>query len=222
MNSYQEEMQNVYNLLHQVHRADHVDQMTEFQAQYEYGKLIAAGIKYEPPKPKELNFKNLILYMDNDLNLVDKLRDYKCHVVYFFYNSAKELVYIGRTDQFKNRLAQHWDSDKEMKEVAYVELRIFDTKHEVMFYETQKIIELQPKWNKAGLSLSPSKQNLEPLGSVWFESNAEARKKVTAKHIDKIAEQMEVFYTPEWFARQSDQDLCDECNRILDLEFGIC
>lgn len=84
------------------------------------------------------------------------------YVVYFFHNSSDDLLYVGRTNNFCIRWKDHCNSDKPMHEVSYVNVHIFDTKQEMYFYETQKIAELNPLWNKSILSDTISVYNMSP------------------------------------------------------------
>lgn len=84
------------------------------------------------------------------------------NVVYFFYGSAHELLYVGRTNNFVKRWSDHCNSGKPMHLVKFVGVHVFDTKPEVVFYEAQKILQLEPEWNISGTNGKISHYEMQP------------------------------------------------------------
>lgn len=165
---YQEALQKAIDLVTQYHGTKALYE-SEVWIWSEYEHLSLEGVVYTPPIIK-CPFKGLKC-KGNIKDAQVLWEKGKKEVVYLMYDVDGNVVYVGRTDNFKSRWVDHLKSDKPMHNVAQVELRLFDTKPETMFYEAQRIAELQPAWNIAGIGGKLSKQELEPIASFMFITN---------------------------------------------------
>lgn len=162
---YQEALQRAIDLVTQYHGKKALYE-SEVWIWCEYEHLVLEGVTYTPP---------IITCPFKGLKCKGNIKDAqvlwaggKKEVVYFMYDVDGKLLYIGRTDNFKSRWNDHLRSDKPMHKVAQVELRLFDTKQETMFYEAQKIAELQPPLNLVGLDVKMSRHEIPPIASYMF------------------------------------------------------
>jgi hypothetical protein len=137
--------------------------------------------------------------------------------VYFFYGKADTLLYIGKTDNFQSRWQQHNRSEKSMEDVERVALHLFDSTPEMVFYEAQQIILQRPAWNKRGVDDIPSKFDITPLATVWFDRQL----RYDEHELDGILESMSVYYSDEWFARHTDEEIEEEFYKIVRLKRGF-
>ena len=181
LNNYERNLQEALDLVGQYYGRRHMGRMTEIEIQYEFGRLHAAGHKFDTSFTK---FSGLTC---EDLSYDTRymLNNTECHVVYHFYGEGDKLLYVGRTNSFNSRWSQHLASDKEMHKVVKVEFHLFETKSETMFYETQKIAILAPPWNIAGIGVKPSKQHIAPVGIVVMHRTDKTRSKVPEHYWDK-------------------------------------
>lgn len=141
--------------------------MTASQIQWEYEKLKSVGVSLKPPPPHKNPFRYL---SPTDNESLPKYTS-KINVVYFFYGSEHELLYVGRTNDFVKRWYDHCNSEKQMHLVKSVAVHVFSTKSEVMFYEAEKILELEPLWNVAGRDGVVSGYKMFPESVDTFSCN---------------------------------------------------
>lgn len=69
--------------------------------------------------------------------------------VYVFFNEDNEALYVGKTQNFKSRFADHFYDSRFFKEAAYARLYEVKDEFERDIYETQAIREFDPIFNKA-------------------------------------------------------------------------
>ncbi|UHH07137.1 GIY-YIG nuclease family protein [Bacillus subtilis] len=69
--------------------------------------------------------------------------------VYIFFNEDNEALYVGKTQNFKSRFADHFYDNRFFKEAAYARLYEVKDEFERDIYETQAIREFDPIFNKA-------------------------------------------------------------------------
>lgn len=141
--NFERQMKEAYALVNTAYPSWVVDQMSVIQVQYEYGRLLAARYKPEPkPIPSELAGLH---YSGVSASTRAMLHANECHVVYHFYSTDNRLLYIGRTNNFITRWrSHHAEGIKDMALVDHIDLHIFETKAETMFYEAQQIARKQP------------------------------------------------------------------------------
>ena len=174
--------------------------------QYQEGINLASDIAEQ----RKLNNYPFLVCASASRDARKELTSDECHVVYFFYGISDELLYVGRTNNFKKRWNQHLQSEKDMPQIHRVCLHLFDTKPETIFYEAQKIAGLQPKWNISGMDGKVARNTIKPWYEVWFD----CRMKPSEEETDNILLKMEMYYTQDWFDRMSDNDLEQEFYRI--------
>lgn len=73
----------------------------------------------------------------------------KTPAVYFFYDKDRVCLYVGSTENFRQRWAHH-QADKDLSDVRAVEIYTHRTMSEVLFNESQAIVKHQPLWNIRG------------------------------------------------------------------------
>ena len=77
------------------------------------------------------------------------MKDYQVGCVYFFFNSEKELLYIGKTYNLKNRLRQHLsDTDEWKKDIHLVEYMVIENEVDRDIIETYCINVHKPIYNR--------------------------------------------------------------------------
>ena len=157
--NYEEHLQHAINLVSNHYKPKEIDNMTASQIMWRYSQLLEKGISY---KPEEAVQKSVLKYLTPKSVSCMEYYPSILNVVYFFYNTDNDLLYIGRTNNFCTRWKDHCNSNKTMCEVTSVNVHVFDTKQEVYFYEIQKIAELNPLWNKSILSTTVSVYNILP------------------------------------------------------------
>ena len=76
--------------------------------------------------------------------------------VYFFFNRAKELIYVGKSKEIRKRVVGHFNSDihseksRRMKaEIAYIRYEITGSELVALLLESDLIKTLQPRYNRA-------------------------------------------------------------------------
>lgn len=166
---------------------------------------------------RALGRKGLYCCAEIDDTVLSLLQEENCNVVYFFYGKGDTLLYVGKTDNFPSRWAQHNSSEKEMGLVQRVALHLFASAPEMLFYEAQQIIKQQPQWNKSGINDKPSIFDISPLSVVWFDRKL----RYDEQELDGILESMSVYYSNDWFARHTDEQLAEEVERIVKLKRGL-
>ena len=79
----------------------------------------------------------------------------KCGV-YYFYNEAKELIYVGKAKNIKKRITQHFSSvdstsrkNNMMREIADVSYEITGSELVALLKESEEIKTVSPKFNRA-------------------------------------------------------------------------
>lgn len=75
--------------------------------------------------------------------------------VYRFINKNNEIIYIGKTVNFKKRLNQHMAYSKDkVEEMLFIEYVEFETEHDMDLAERYLIPKHKPKYNKSMNSLA--------------------------------------------------------------------
>jgi hypothetical protein len=160
--------------------ADTVDSMTEYERKKAEAKLVVAEREYHRLIAKSKSKRDVqrtipLKHLDTPASVSLALRD-SLYVCYFFYGAEDELLYVGKTNNFFTRWSDHVKT-KDIAQVARVELHTFESSPDVLFYETQMILERQPKWNVQGKSGHKSKFSIEPLAVLH----------IMAKELEEVA-----------------------------------
>lgn len=75
--------------------------------------------------------------------------------VYFFLNKAKQIIYIGKAKNLKNRLVSYWQKSSELteqkklmlQEITHIRYTLVDNETESLLLEASQIKKHQPKYN---------------------------------------------------------------------------
>jgi excinuclease ABC subunit C len=75
--------------------------------------------------------------------------------IYFFLNSKKEVIYIGKAKNLKKRVASYWQKTSELTtakmqmvaEISKIQYTIVDTETESLLLEAEQVKKHQPKYN---------------------------------------------------------------------------
>lgn len=100
-------------------------------------KLLASSPKYSKP-------------------LVKKKEHAKWYVYFYFINSDKYPIYIGKTYDIGNRLKQHQSEDNKYKRVSTILYMEFDSETDALDYERYYTEHFQPQWNTSNRREPPS------------------------------------------------------------------
>lgn len=129
----------------------------------EYQKIVQAMKAAHAPTHKKRSRKRdktRVPMLDVDDFTFDMLKDY-AYACYFFYGYDGSILYVGQTNDFVGRWRTH-TTEKDVSQVARVEMHLFSALADVLFYEAQNIITHQPVWNKRDKVGTLSKFSVEP------------------------------------------------------------
>jgi hypothetical protein len=125
----------------------------------------------EVPECVQDEYNGLVQRIVSTSRAIDKLKfeegqrdkvDSANYLCYVFYDSSNTILYVGKTNSFITRWSDHV-KNKDTSRIERIEFHTFDSHPEVLFYETQLIIENQPEWNKRDTGGKKASFNLQPL-----------------------------------------------------------
>lgn len=100
------------------------------------------------------------------------------YYVYRFLDKSGDVIYVGRTENLKNRIKQHFSSSGHLSGECYdkvdvIEYTTFNTKPEMDIYEIYYINKWKPKYNTMDKHDVDMKLELNSVWSVYWTENKE-------------------------------------------------
>lgn len=155
--------------------------------------------------------------------------------LYRFYDEGDQLLYVGISNNWQQRLKQHYKASPFHQETAKITLTHYETRAEVENAEKQAILQENPKYNKA---LNPNWENpaehiqkikfwvysniapddehsliVQELKTLFFEEE-----RWTRKNTGPIAYFL-LMYLPDWAARSGyDCQMCVDAYHSKQIE----
>ena len=118
------------------------------------------------------NFYRLLNNMDREVILTEYDFSFmkKDYVVYQFYNSINELLYVGMTKNFTNRINKHRNKKEWYREISNIYISEPLTKNEAHIYEIFYISRFKPKYNNHFVNGTDVDFEITPIKFIRYDS----------------------------------------------------
>lgn len=131
--------------------------------------------KYELCYDDVKTHKNFLPFLDTlyicELKLKEMLYSLRnstgTAVVYTFYDRDLNLLYVGKSNNFRQRWSMHRKA-KDLQNVRMVVVYTYESMADAAFNESQAIVRKQPAWNSVGKNESYSQYKIPPLDKYVF------------------------------------------------------